>query len=137
MHGLCITCRVASGFAWSNGGLQTCQEPSIRCNLGVIASSIFTQLFYLFIFRAQNNFWTVARHDDWPKKFSLGQIWFSDQSQKKVEKREIILVHFSICDHDCIFIKSQNPHPFTGEDLVVCSRIREWVTGQHDRQAYM
>ena len=63
----------------------------------------------------------MARHNDWPKKFSLGQISFSDRSK---EKREIILVHFSICDHDCIFRKSQNLRPFTGEDLVVCSTIR-------------
>ena len=54
--------------------------------------TIFTQLFYSFTFRAQNNFGTVARHNDWPKKFLLVQILFSDRSKKKVEKREIILV---------------------------------------------
>ena len=89
-------------------------------NLGVLASSIFTQLFYLFIFRAQNNFWTMARHNDWPKKFLLGKISFSNQSKKGGE-REIILAHFSICDHDCIFRESK---------IYVHLQVRIWLAVQ-------
>lgn len=45
---------------------------------------------YMFC-RAQNNFRTVAGHDDRPKKCLLNQVLFSDRL-KEGEKRELILV---------------------------------------------
>ena len=78
----------------------------------------------------------MAGHNDRAKKFLLGQVSFSDQSKqpgKQWEKSELILVLFSINEHDCIFTKRQNLR-FTGEFLAVCSRIGVCVTVQHDRQ---
>ena len=77
---------------------------------------------------AQNNFWTVARHNNQPKKFLLGQVLFSDQS-KSSGKNELILMLSSISECDCIFAKKQNLR-FTGEDVTVCSR----KTSRHDWQ---
>ena len=108
------------------------RNPSIWCNLGVLASSIFTHIFFFSGLKIILGPWpdTMAGQ----RHFRLVKSRFLTGQKKKVEKREIILVQFSICDHDCIFRKSQNIRQITGEDLVVCSRIREWATGQHDRQ---
>ena len=51
--------------------------------------------------RAQNNFSTVAGHDDRPKKFFPYQVSFSDRL-KWGAKRELILVSFSISGRDFI-----------------------------------
>ena len=44
---------------------------------------------------------------------------------------ELILALFSISKRNCIFIERKR---FTGEDLAVCSRTRNCVTGQHERR---
>ena len=61
-------------------------------------------------FRAQNNFRAVAGHDDRPKKFLIGSSLVSDWSKYKGGGgggSQLILVSFSIPEHDCICTKRQ------------------------------
>ena len=61
-------------------------------------------------FRVQNNFRAVAGHDDRPKKLLIGSSLFSDRSKYNGGGgggNQLILVSFSIREHDCVCTKRQ------------------------------
>ena len=61
-------------------------------------------------FRAQNNLRAVAGHDDQPKKFLIASSLVSDRSKYKGGGgggSQLILVSFSIREHDCVCTKRQ------------------------------
>ena len=50
-------------------------------------------------YKAQNNFQSVARHSDWPKKFFLSQALIL--TSQNIEKNYLILAKFSNYERDC------------------------------------
>ena len=60
-------------------------------------------------FRAQNNFRAVAGHDERPKKFLIAPSLVCDRSKHKGGRggSQLILVSFSIREHDCVCTKRQ------------------------------